>query len=394
MARRCDSWVALLRSYPESDKLAACSFGAEALYVRLVALVGDDGLYPGHPGELLWPCFGPRARAGAVTAADVAVWLDELEAVELIRRYEADGRPMLAVLKLARLVRKDRWRASGLPAPEWQLPIESGADGGLIVVNAAPPRRHDGASKEPGCRGGVRPSGSVIPPASADAMIVSAAPQTALGAESAVAAHSGAVGLVGATLAPPRRRVCATLEPRARVSDFQTSNLPDVQSGGSTPTPRGDARAAPPAAEPIAVETLSTSKRRRSSGRSAPSEPNAKAKRVADLIDALSSFPQLAELEGVRREWAEAIREQAERGRTPTLRRAGAILHAALDLLGVAGGSERIERGLREWYRTDRASPEFTYEERGNGRTLQTERGAGSRDRGGIEEERREIRLA
>lgn len=157
---RSESWNPLLRSLPDSRKLAGVSWAAEALYLRLLASTGDDGLAPAHPLEVLTAALGERARRGQVTLDDVAGWLDELEAAALLRRYEADGRPYLALLACARYVKRSRFRRSSCPEPPW--PILGDADGeagGLLVVNAEPDGRRPGDDSAPGWRpGGADPA--------------------------------------------------------------------------------------------------------------------------------------------------------------------------------------------------------------------------------------------
>lgn len=133
-----------------------------------------------------------------------------------------------------------------------------------------------------------------------------------------------------------------------------------VNRTSETSSPRGTARAAPAA---------------RGGG---PRDPAAKARRVAELIDLLGQFPALQAHEGIRREWAEAIREQAERGRLPTERRARGILNEALVRTSAPSGEHAVEAALHEWWVSGRASPSFTYA--GNGHSPDALHGSRLRD--------------
>jgi hypothetical protein len=71
-------WHPLLASYPQSERVNACSLGAEVLFVRLIAAADDYGNYYGDPSLILCYLFGHRMAKGEVSVADVESWRGEL----------------------------------------------------------------------------------------------------------------------------------------------------------------------------------------------------------------------------------------------------------------------------------------------------------------------------
>ncbi len=101
------AYNALLKSYPDSDKINAVSTGAEMLYTRLLAQSDDAGRYYGDPQFILCRLFTARMAAGQVKVGDVSKWLLELEAVGLVRRYTVAGVAYLELIDVYKSTRAD-----------------------------------------------------------------------------------------------------------------------------------------------------------------------------------------------------------------------------------------------------------------------------------------------
>ena len=95
MARPTKSYQQVLRSLPRSRKINSVSLGAEALFVRLLLLVDPRGRFFASPFRVAALVFVERVESGEVSTEDVGRWLDELETVGLLRRYEVDGDALL-----------------------------------------------------------------------------------------------------------------------------------------------------------------------------------------------------------------------------------------------------------------------------------------------------------
>jgi hypothetical protein len=85
--------------YPElcdSRSLAKCGIVANALWPRLVAQADDQGRLAGNAVDVLGLCF-PK-MLDRVTVRHVRIALDEIEAAEMIARYEVAGEPYIQLL--------------------------------------------------------------------------------------------------------------------------------------------------------------------------------------------------------------------------------------------------------------------------------------------------------
>ncbi len=91
MSRSTIKWTPLLCSYPYSEKVNKCSFGAEALYTRLLAQSDINGNFYGDTKLVASRLFGYKIASGSVTEEDVANWISELELCGLIVIYWIDG---------------------------------------------------------------------------------------------------------------------------------------------------------------------------------------------------------------------------------------------------------------------------------------------------------------
>lgn len=93
--------------YPEmcdSPSLGRCSILANALFPRLVAQADDQGRLAGDGYALLITCMGRLLRL--ITVEELEAALVELEAVEVLQRYEAAGETYVQLLQWW------RWQAS------------------------------------------------------------------------------------------------------------------------------------------------------------------------------------------------------------------------------------------------------------------------------------------
>lgn len=126
MVARDESYNPLLKSYPDSEKVNACSFGAETFYTRLVARSDDLARYWADPPMVLGKLFTHRFAKGEVDATLISVWLTELAKVGLIVVYEVGGRRYLQMVNCRKALRKDVRLKSTFPGPE---------DGQLLVYD-------------------------------------------------------------------------------------------------------------------------------------------------------------------------------------------------------------------------------------------------------------------
>lgn len=104
-----EGWNPLLKGYPESEKINACSIGAETLYTRLIARADDYANYYADPALLLAYLYGHRMAAKTVRLKDTARWRDELVSNGLVMRYEDEitGTSYIHVINAHRRLRND-----------------------------------------------------------------------------------------------------------------------------------------------------------------------------------------------------------------------------------------------------------------------------------------------
>ena len=112
MAKRVP-WTMLLKNYPQSERVNSVSEGAEALYVRLLALSDDNGNYHGTDGLVASYALGHRLANRQVTFEDVESRLRELETAGLIVRYD-NGR-YLHIVNCYKYLRDDVTRDFRFP---------------------------------------------------------------------------------------------------------------------------------------------------------------------------------------------------------------------------------------------------------------------------------------
>lgn len=121
MPRLSNEFQAVLRSYPHSRRLQSVSPMAELVFLRLVVVSDHFGRFFADPAEVLALAFTLRFASGSMTEATVRGALDELSAVDLIRRYEAEGAYCLEIQRYFDPTPKTRKRAR-FPIPPWAGP--------------------------------------------------------------------------------------------------------------------------------------------------------------------------------------------------------------------------------------------------------------------------------
>jgi hypothetical protein len=143
-----------------SLKIARCSIPAQLLFDRLIAAADDQGRLQGDPMLVKSSCM-PLVDKATVKA--MAGWLQEIEALHLIIRYEVDGEPLIQIRNWwdhqdgQRHIYPSRW-----PAPDgWDDRLrghgsaDSGGNGGPAAPDGPP---------EPEVRGaGARASAVPVP---------------------------------------------------------------------------------------------------------------------------------------------------------------------------------------------------------------------------------------
>lgn len=98
---------ALLKSYPDSEKINAVSEGAETLFTRLLAQADDADHYYGEPAMVLGKLYTRRMCAGQVDLVMVRARMDELMNARLIDTYDADGRQYIEIVNRRKELRAD-----------------------------------------------------------------------------------------------------------------------------------------------------------------------------------------------------------------------------------------------------------------------------------------------
>lgn len=115
MAEKRESFNPLLKSYPDSEKVNACSLGAETLFTRLIAQSDDYAHYYAEPRMVLAKLYTLRMVNGEVSASDVEGWLTELAREGLIVCYEIAGKKYLEIANCKKALRNDVLRDERFP---------------------------------------------------------------------------------------------------------------------------------------------------------------------------------------------------------------------------------------------------------------------------------------
>lgn len=91
-------WVAVRRSALRSQKINAVSWGAEALFWRLLLACDDAGRYPADHGEMAAGPLKRRMLVGAVDVETAEQWLRELLDADLVVQYEVGGERFIEIV--------------------------------------------------------------------------------------------------------------------------------------------------------------------------------------------------------------------------------------------------------------------------------------------------------
>lgn len=85
----------ILRDYTDSDKVDKISPQAETCFIRLIMKVDDFGKFHGHPTLLKSALF--PLKVDRITEKQMDGWMDELDKVGLIVRYEVNSKRYLKI---------------------------------------------------------------------------------------------------------------------------------------------------------------------------------------------------------------------------------------------------------------------------------------------------------
>jgi hypothetical protein len=85
----------ILRDYTDSEKMDKISPQAETCFTRLIMKADDFGKFHGHPTLLKSALF--PLKVDKITDKQMDGWMDELRKVELIIRYEVNGKKYLKI---------------------------------------------------------------------------------------------------------------------------------------------------------------------------------------------------------------------------------------------------------------------------------------------------------
>lgn len=93
----------ILRDCTDSEPINSISDAAEKFFYRLIQKADDFGRFHGHP-KLLRPILYPL-QLDRIREADLDRLIAECERASLVRRYEADGKVVLEILKFKQQIR-------------------------------------------------------------------------------------------------------------------------------------------------------------------------------------------------------------------------------------------------------------------------------------------------
>ena len=117
----------ILRDWTDSLRFDGLSAEAERLFTRLIMKADDYGRFHADPRLLRAGCF-PLSEN--LRANDLDRWLDELSNRQLILRYEAAGRRILAIINFGQRLKQSRWKFPPPPGePDNFLPMATNSPG-------------------------------------------------------------------------------------------------------------------------------------------------------------------------------------------------------------------------------------------------------------------------
>lgn len=108
----------MLRDWTDSAKFDGISADAERLFVRLIMKADDYGRFHADARLIKAACF-PLVET--IRPHDIDRWLDQLGTRQLILRYVADGRSLLAIVNYGQRLKTSRAKFPPLPGEsgEW-----------------------------------------------------------------------------------------------------------------------------------------------------------------------------------------------------------------------------------------------------------------------------------
>ena len=83
----------VIRDWTTSEAIDKLSLGAEVFFTRLIMKADDFGNYTGNWKLILAALFPFRSH----NEAQIEVWIDELEAIGVVKRYSVDGKKYLHI---------------------------------------------------------------------------------------------------------------------------------------------------------------------------------------------------------------------------------------------------------------------------------------------------------
>ena len=95
----------LLRDWTDSLRFDGISADAERLFIRLIMKADDYGRFHAEPRLIKANCF---PLLDNLRPPDIDRWLDELSTRQLILRYEAEGRSLLAIVNYGQRLKQSR----------------------------------------------------------------------------------------------------------------------------------------------------------------------------------------------------------------------------------------------------------------------------------------------
>lgn len=151
----------MLRDWTDSLKFDGISADAERLFVRLIMKADDYGRFHADERLLKANCF---PLVDNLRPPDIARWLDELSTRQLILRYEADGRKVLAITNYGQRLKSSRAKFPQIPGESFDwLPVSGiapevpGSSGNPPPEGKRSRREGEGEGKEIAAACGLKP---------------------------------------------------------------------------------------------------------------------------------------------------------------------------------------------------------------------------------------------
>lgn len=181
----------LLRDWTDSLRFDGITAEAERLFTRLIMKADDYGRFHAEPRLIKASCF---PLFDNLRTPDLVRWLDELSTRQLILRYEAEGRSLLAIVNYGQRLKQSRAKFPPPPdQPDDYLPVSEhfrevpGSSGNVPLEGKGRESEGEARSENSSGSGGARSAGSrpreFIPPAELVAQVNSLRPAWAAMAE-------------------------------------------------------------------------------------------------------------------------------------------------------------------------------------------------------------------